>query len=241
MQCLGPHNKLRQSTPSLFTSEISECRPIVTAVPTCSQPVQIQGRTCPTHRCSKTRANCWIRSTNCRVLGMIQTRSSPNIPLQLYRVHVDIDLPQSVIIGNQSSGKSSVVEAICGIPLPRAAGTCTRCVFFPTSFKYMRFIVYRSCPTECRLSFSEAPWQCTVSLHVITDANGLTLGQARNEQFGGVIYEKSLVEPCAARDPQPKCALEDLFGLCRRYRCAGWPAQLLAQRSMPSDQWERRP
>lgn len=125
---------------------------------------------------------------------MIQTRSSPNIPLQLYRVHVDIDLPQSVIIGNQSSGKSSVVEAICGIPLPRAAGTCTRCVFFPTSFKYMRFIVYRSCPTECRLSFSEAPWQCTVSLHVITDANGLTLGQARNEQFGGVIYEKSLVE-----------------------------------------------
>ncbi|KJA28729.1 hypothetical protein HYPSUDRAFT_33073 [Hypholoma sublateritium FD-334 SS-4] len=55
---------------------------------------------------------------------------------------------------------------MCGVPLPRAAGTCTRC------------------PTECRLSYSDAPWQYTVSLHVITDANGLPLGQARNEQFG---------------------------------------------------------
>ena len=33
------------------------------------------------------------------------------------------------MVGDQSHGKSSVVEAICGISLPRSAGTCTRCPF----------------------------------------------------------------------------------------------------------------
>ena len=48
-----------------------------------------------------------------------------------------------------------------------------------------------SCPTECRLSYSEYPWQCIVSLRFITDE---LLGQARNEVFGSVIYDKSEVE-----------------------------------------------
>jgi GTP1/Obg family GTP-binding protein len=39
----------------------------------------------------------------------------------------DIQLPTLVIAGNQSSGKSSVVEAIAAVSLPRASGTCTRC------------------------------------------------------------------------------------------------------------------
>jgi len=43
-----------------------------------------------------------------------------------YRVQVDIDLPQIAVIGSQSAGKSSLIESISGITLPRAAGTCTR-------------------------------------------------------------------------------------------------------------------
>ena len=42
-------------------------------------------------------------------------------------VSSDIKLPTLATAGNQSSGKSSVVEAIAGIPLPRSSGTCTRC------------------------------------------------------------------------------------------------------------------
>ncbi|KAH6910213.1 P-loop containing nucleoside triphosphate hydrolase protein [Coprinopsis sp. MPI-PUGE-AT-0042] len=91
-------------------------------------------------------------------------------------VQVDIDLPQIAVIGNQSAGKSSLIESISGITLPRAAGTCTRC------------------PTECRLSHSSAPWQCEVSLRFITDANGQPLGQARNTTFGDVIRDKAQVE-----------------------------------------------
>ncbi|KAJ2930159.1 hypothetical protein H1R20_g6940, partial [Candolleomyces eurysporus] len=58
----------------------------------------------------------------------------------------------------------------------RAAGTCTRC------------------PTECRLSRSDTPWHCKVSLRFIKDRNGQPLGQARNEDFGTVIYDKAEVE-----------------------------------------------
>ncbi|KAJ8322555.1 hypothetical protein O5D80_008660 [Batrachochytrium dendrobatidis] len=42
--------------------------------------------------------------------------------------HIELSLPTLVVCGNQSVGKSSLVEAICGITLPKAAGTCTRCV-----------------------------------------------------------------------------------------------------------------
>ena len=43
-------------------------------------------------------------------------------------MQVDIDLPQIAVIGSQSAGKSSLIESISGITLPRAAGTCTRYV-----------------------------------------------------------------------------------------------------------------
>ncbi|KAJ7617206.1 P-loop containing nucleoside triphosphate hydrolase protein [Roridomyces roridus] len=91
-------------------------------------------------------------------------------------VQIDIDLPQIAVIGSQSAGKSSLIESISGITLPRASGTCTRC------------------PTECRLSRSDSPWKCVVELRFITDKNGQTLGQARNEPFGEAIYNKSEVE-----------------------------------------------
>jgi len=40
-----------------------------------------------------------------------------------------IDLPQLVVCGDQSAGKSSVLEAISGLPFPRHDGLCTK---FPT-------------------------------------------------------------------------------------------------------------
>ena len=50
------------------------------------------------------------------------------------------------------------------------------------------------CPTECRLARSDSPWQCIVSLRSIVDGAGQPLGQARNERFGPIIYEKQEVE-----------------------------------------------
>ncbi|CAF4829525.1 unnamed protein product, partial [Rotaria magnacalcarata] len=38
-----------------------------------------------------------------------------------------VSLPQIVVVGDQSVGKSSILEAISGIELPRAQNICTRC------------------------------------------------------------------------------------------------------------------
>ncbi|KAK4167817.1 P-loop containing nucleoside triphosphate hydrolase protein [Cladorrhinum sp. PSN259] len=51
----------------------------------------------------------------------------------------DIDIPQIIVVGDQLSGKSSVLEAISRLPFPRAAGTCTKFV------------------TEIRLRFRKTP------------------------------------------------------------------------------------
>ncbi|KAI9672960.1 MAG: hypothetical protein M1817_003124 [Caeruleum heppii] len=61
-----------------------------------------------------------------------------------------LPLPKIVIVGDQSTGKSSLIEAISEIKVPRNVGTCTRC------------------PLEINLTENTAPdaeWLCKVSLH----------------------------------------------------------------------------
>lgn len=59
-------------------------------------------------------------------------------------------LPKIVVIGNQSAGKSSVIEAISQIRLPRATSTCTRC---PME------VILTSTPVQ-------SEWHCKVSLRI---------------------------------------------------------------------------
>jgi GTPase SAR1 family protein len=60
-----------------------------------------------------------------------------------------IKLPKIVVIGNQSAGKSSLIESISQIKVPRSGGTCTRC------------------PMEVRLRRGDPKaWQCEVSLRI---------------------------------------------------------------------------
>ncbi|KAK0710094.1 P-loop containing nucleoside triphosphate hydrolase protein [Lasiosphaeria miniovina] len=54
-------------------------------------------------------------------------------------------LPELVLVGDQSSGKSSLMSAIAGLSLPRSTGTCTRC------------------PIHIRISRADA-WSCRVFL-----------------------------------------------------------------------------
>ena len=57
-----------------------------------------------------------------------------------------ISLPKICVVGDQSTGKSSLIEGISEIQVPRAEGTCTRC------------------PLEINLSQSEEPWKCIIHL-----------------------------------------------------------------------------
>ncbi|KAI8912453.1 P-loop containing nucleoside triphosphate hydrolase protein [Gorgonomyces haynaldii] len=87
---------------------------------------------------------------------------------------VDLDLPTVVVCGNQSVGKSSVIESICGIPLPRGQGTCTRSVI------------------EVRLR--EGPtWSCTIKLrHEYKNDKPLT--DIQEVPFGSKITTPAIVE-----------------------------------------------
>ena len=56
---------------------------------------------------------------------------------QLFSCNVgnQVDLPQLVVVGDQSSGKSSVLEGLTRLPFPRDSGLCTR---FATQITFRR-------------------------------------------------------------------------------------------------------
>src|SRR5271170_6306233 len=58
----------------------------------------------------------------------------------------DLSLPKVVVVGDQSSGKSSLIESMSRIQVPVSAETCTKC------------------PIEIRLCESGDNWCCNVSL-----------------------------------------------------------------------------
>ena len=58
----------------------------------------------------------------------------------------NIRLPKICVVGDQSTSKSSVIEAISEIKVPRSEGTCTRC------------------PLEINLSESKQGGKCSVYL-----------------------------------------------------------------------------
>ncbi|KZT61042.1 hypothetical protein CALCODRAFT_428450 [Calocera cornea HHB12733] len=87
-----------------------------------------------------------------------------------------LDLPRIVVIGNQSAGKSSLIEAIARINVPRGGGTCTRC------------------PTEIRLRSSSDPWKCSVSLRYEYDSEGNLTGDSLIIPFGEDVLDPSHVE-----------------------------------------------
>ncbi|KAF9880583.1 dynamin family protein [Colletotrichum karsti] len=72
--------------------------------------------------------------------------------LQQLGVSHDVPLPQLVLVGDQSAGKSSLMSGLAGLNLPRSDGVCTRC------------------PIHIRVSRSLArdrggpEWSCRVSL-----------------------------------------------------------------------------
>jgi GTPase SAR1 family protein len=65
--------------------------------------------------------------------------------LQQLGVSHDVQLPELVLVGDQSAGKSSLMSGLANLDLPRSDGTCTRC------------------PLHIRVS-RHADWSCRVSL-----------------------------------------------------------------------------
>ncbi|CAG8677411.1 4563_t:CDS:2, partial [Racocetra persica] len=92
-----------------------------------------------------------------------------------------VNLPTIVFCGNQSAGKSSLLEAISGVKLPRSDGTCTRCVM------------------ELRLSEVPKTWSCQVSLCKEYDEHEKRLSNPIETKFGRPIDDPDKVELMARR------------------------------------------
>jgi len=96
--------------------------------------------------------------------------------LRAFGAQEDVDLPRIAVIGNQSAGKSSLVEAISRIKVPRASGTCTRC------------------PMECRLKYSQDPWQAQVLLRRERHEDGTKLNIVHEIPFGPPLTDEQELE-----------------------------------------------
>nr|XP_036583935.1 dynamin family protein [Colletotrichum truncatum]KAF6793194.1 dynamin family protein [Colletotrichum truncatum] len=115
----------------------------------------------------------------------------------------NVKLPQIVVVGDQSAGKSSVLEAITGTPFPRDAGACTRFA------------------TEIRLRRSN---EATLNVSIIPDKNRPFREQERLKQFGGAVdtdmsFEslmRSAVELIAPKNIPGRFAARDILVVEKR-------------------------
>ncbi|KAI5117486.1 hypothetical protein M0805_009549 [Coniferiporia weirii] len=88
----------------------------------------------------------------------------------------DIDIPRIAVIGGQSAGKSSLVEAVSGIRVPRDGGTCTRC------------------PMEVNLISASGVWSCRITLRLEFDHAGNRLTEVLCIPFGSPLTSRDDVE-----------------------------------------------
>ncbi|KAF6744348.1 P-loop containing nucleoside triphosphate hydrolase protein [Ephemerocybe angulata] len=85
-----------------------------------------------------------------------------------------LDLPCLAFIGNQSAGKSSVVEGATGIAVPRDSGTCTKC------------------PMQCTMMRADGAWSCEIRLQFLYDEHGEVMTSPRIVPFQTVADPKSV-------------------------------------------------
>ncbi|KAK3492203.1 P-loop containing nucleoside triphosphate hydrolase protein [Neurospora hispaniola] len=88
-------------------------------------------------------------------LGELQARGIQHV----------VSLPELVLVGDQSSGKSSLMSAIAGLSLPRSSGTCTRC---PIHIRISRADEW-SCRVFLKEDYAFVPRNHPITLQDVTD------------------------------------------------------------------------
>ncbi|KAF2092003.1 hypothetical protein K490DRAFT_53161 [Saccharata proteae CBS 121410] len=96
--------------------------------------------------------------------------------------------PKVAVIGDQSAGKSSVIEAISGIQVPRSDGCCTRC------------------PLQITLTTDDEPgsnWHCKVSLlknYVYSNSEAASGGMASHPFWPWCEFQPSRIDFASTSD-----------------------------------------
>ncbi|CAN0402686.1 unnamed protein product [Lampetra fluviatilis] len=128
--------------------------------------------------------------------------------LRFLGVDQDVGLPAVAVIGDQSSGKSSVLEALSGVQLPRGSGIVTRC------------------PLALKLKRAPGPWVGRIKYRVqgrtvntkldSPESVGDAVLQAQSELTGDDLgVSKTLIELEVTSNSVPDLTLIDLPGIAR--------------------------
>uniref|UniRef100_A0A8B9DNG1 MX dynamin like GTPase 2 n=1 Tax=Anser cygnoides TaxID=8845 RepID=A0A8B9DNG1_ANSCY len=126
--------------------------------------------------------------------------------LRALGIEKDLSLPAIAVIGDQSSGKSSILEALSGVSLPRGNGIVTRCPLelklkkIPTSQQWKGKISYRNISIELQHA-SEVE-------SAISNAQDVVAGTKRN--ISGELISLEIYSPDV-----PDLTLIDLPGIAR--------------------------
>ncbi|KFY07961.1 hypothetical protein V492_06685 [Pseudogymnoascus sp. VKM F-4246] len=92
-----------------------------------------------------------------------------------------VALPQLVVVGDQSSGKSSVLEAVMELPLPRDSGLCTR---FATNITFRR-----SPQTNIAVSIIPGPTRSPEKAEELNEYKKTGLTTLDGQTFLGILKE----------------------------------------------------
>ena len=92
-----------------------------------------------------------------------------------------IALPQIVVVGDQSSGKSSVLEGLTSLPFPRDSGLCTR---FATQITFRRALT-----KTISVSIIPAPGSSEVHQDEVRKWARTDLRELTPEEFTGIMKE----------------------------------------------------
>jgi hypothetical protein len=107
----------------------------------------------------------------------------------------DVFLPELVLVGDQSAGKSSLMSGLAWLNLPRSAGVCTRC---PIHIRVSDSPVGQwSCRVSLQRDYAfRPPTDRLVAVHDVSSSNPFPpwVKQPRVTKEFMTIYEKSQIE-----------------------------------------------
>ncbi|XP_007904883.1 interferon-induced GTP-binding protein Mx3 isoform X3 [Callorhinchus milii] len=152
---------------------------------------------------------CEAQATDAVLYSLYEEKIRPCIDLidslRALGVDKDLSLPAIAVIGDQSSGKSSVLEALSGVSLPRGTGIVTRCPLELKLKKAKKANVWKGA-----ISFREYSKEITNASEVEQE-----IRKAQNSMAGKEGISHDLISLKIESSNVPDLTLIDLPGIAR--------------------------